>query len=115
MHVVLARPVPDSPLVAPLTGHTPLDRRADEAAVDDETLRSLLGSSLSLSADDDLSRHVAQMLRRMPVPPLFRTSPWLRRCRAHVLGDEGTVVGTVRVVYRTGFGLRMDSVEVADR
>ncbi|MFD3586892.1 hypothetical protein [Streptomyces sp. NPDC058683] len=112
VRVVLLRPVPRSPLVLPLAGHAPVDLQAHEPAIDNETLQSLLGSSLFLTADEDVPVEVVEALCGMPVPPLFRTSPWLRRCRALVLEEEGTRLGSVRVVYRTGLGLRMDSADM---
>ncbi|MEU9406621.1 hypothetical protein AB0E08_13135 [Streptomyces sp. NPDC048281] len=112
VRVVLVRPVPGSPLVVPLAGRTPVDLQAHEPTIDNETLQSLLGSSLLLIVDEDIPVEVVGALCEMPVPPLFRTSPWLRRCRALVLEVEGTLLGSVRVVYRTGLGLRWDSADM---
>lgn len=112
VRVVLMRPVPGSSLVVPLAGGSPVDLQAQEAALDDGILQSLLDSSLWVSTDEDVPAQAVQLLRRMPVPPLFASSAWLRRCRALVLDEGGTQLGTVRVLYRTGLGLRMDSADM---
>ena len=112
VRVVLMRPVPGSSLVVPLAGGSPVDLQAQEAALDDAILQSLLDSSLWVSAEEDVPAAAVEVLRRLPVPPLFASSAWLRRCRALVLDEGSTHLGAVRVLYRTGLGLRMDSADM---
>ncbi|MFF4827943.1 hypothetical protein ACFY20_34135 [Streptomyces sp. NPDC001312] len=108
VRVVLVRRLPASPLVVPLTGGTPMDLRATAGAHSDEVVQSLLDSSLTLDATEDIPPKVIDALRRAAVPPLFRASPWLRRCRPLVLEDGHTLLGGVRVAYRSGRGLWME-------
>ncbi|MEU1940519.1 hypothetical protein ACH49O_41150 [Streptomyces coeruleorubidus] len=112
VHLVLVRKLPGSPLVVPLAGQGALDLQAEQNTVDDETVRMLLDSSLVVDAGEDITQEVVDALRRMGVPPLFRASPWLRRCRALVLEDGSAVVGGVRIGYRTGRGLWVDHADV---
>jgi hypothetical protein len=112
VHLVLVRPLPGSPLVVPLAGQGPLDLQAEHTTVDDETVRILLDSSLVVDAGEDIAPEVVAALRCLPVPPLFRLSPWLRRCRALVLQDGCAVLGGVRIGYRTGRGLWVDQADV---
>ncbi|MER6408553.1 hypothetical protein ABZ918_34060 [Streptomyces viridosporus] len=112
VHLVLVRRLPGSPLVVPLAGQAALDLQAERETVDDETVRLLLDSSLVVDAGEDVGPEVVEALRRMAVPPLFRASAWLRRCRALVLEDGCAVLGDIRIGYRTGRGLWVDQAEV---
>ncbi|MFJ8364396.1 hypothetical protein [Streptomyces sp. NPDC093984] len=112
VHLVLVRRLPGSPLVVPLTGEVVLDLQAEQKRVDDETVRILLDSSLVVDAGEDIGADVVDALQHMAVPPLFRASAWLRRCRALVLEDGHAVLAGVRIGYRTGRGLWVDHVDV---
>ncbi|MFI2380502.1 hypothetical protein ACH5AO_36530 [Streptomyces sp. NPDC018964] len=112
VHLVLVRRLPGSPLVAPLAGRAALDLQAEQETVDDETVRILLDSSLVVEVGEDIGPEVVEALRSMAVPPLFRGSAWLRRCRALVLEDGCAVLGGVRIGYRTGRGLWVDHADV---
>ncbi|MGK5447307.1 hypothetical protein [Streptomyces radiopugnans] len=114
MHLVLVRRLPGSPLVVPLAGQTALDLQAEQKTVDDETVRILLDSSLVVDVGEDIAPEAVDALRRMAVPPLFRSSPWLRRCRALALEGGCAALGGVRIGYRTGRGLWVDHADVTD-
>ncbi|MET7903882.1 hypothetical protein ABZS86_21520 [Streptomyces sp. NPDC005355] len=111
-HLVLVRRLPGSPLVVPLTGQAALDLQAEQKTVDHETVRILLDSSLVVDAGEDIGPDVVDALQHLAVPPLFRASAWLRRCRALVLEDGHAVLGGVRIEYRTGRGLWVEHVDV---
>ncbi|MGW2710443.1 hypothetical protein ACWC4J_15830 [Streptomyces sp. NPDC001356] len=114
VHLVLVRQLPDSPLVVPLAGRAALDLQAEQATVDSGTVRVLLDSSLVVHAGEDIAPQVVDALQHMAVPPLFRSSPWLRRCRALVLHDGRAVLGGICIGYRTGRGLWVDHADVTD-
>lgn len=112
VHLVLVRRLPGSPLVVPLAGRAALDLQAEQETADDETVRILLDSSLVVEAGEDIGPEVVEALRRMAVPPLFRASAWLRRCRALVLEDGCAVLGDMCIGYRVGRGLWVDHADV---
>jgi hypothetical protein len=112
VHLVLLRQLPGSPLVVPLAGQVALDLQAERKTVDDETVQTLLDSSLVVDAGEDIGPSLVEALRGMAVPPLFRASAWLRRCRALVLQDGRAVLGGACIRYRTGRGLWVDPADV---
>jgi hypothetical protein len=106
------RRLPGSSSVVPLAGGEVVDLHSEAGAPDEETVRSLLDSSLLVEAGEDVPPGVVEALRRLPVPALFRASSWLRRCRVLVLDEGSTTLGAARISYRMGRGLRVDSADI---
>ncbi|TVT22901.1 hypothetical protein FNH05_33240 [Amycolatopsis rhizosphaerae] len=78
-----------------------------------EVCAELADATVTLHAPEDVSARVLEVLRRMPVPPAFRATPWSRHQRGVILHDQRCHVGGVVLVYDPVVGLRAD--EEGDR
>jgi hypothetical protein len=86
----------DGDVVVDLAASTPLAREACAELVD---------STVRLLASADVPREVVDLLRQIPVPTAFHTTPWLREHRAVVLHDDQFVLGSFTLVYDSDLGL----------
>ncbi len=84
-------------------GGRPLGPNGDAAAHDDSLLEEVVGATVRLPANRDITAAARADLAPLPG---WRHDPWLRRARALVLDDELSVaLGRYRLAYDDGTGL----------
>ncbi len=103
--------------VTPAGASVPLDL-ADDGPPTDNVLEALLDAAVELSAPVDLDAAVIRAITTMPVPPLFRSSPWLHQHRALVFTEGRCRVGGYTLRYHPQLGVHVEepaAVVVAQR
>lgn len=95
----------------PVAGSTPIDLDNGAEPVN-EMLTELLASTVRVRADDGTPPGVMAALRKIPVPPLFRTSPWLDASRPIIVCDGVGRADELTLNYSHDSGLRIDHPEV---
>ncbi|MFI0937414.1 hypothetical protein [Streptomyces sp. NPDC021020] len=111
--VVVMHQVPGTTAAVPHGGGHRVDL-GQLGPLSQDVVNMLRDSMISLQAGGDVPPAVIEELKGLPVPELFRGSPWLRRARALVLMDGRARVAGAAVGYRAGLGLWVAEDTVSD-
>lgn len=99
----------------PVAGRTPI-RLADGSEPVGDLLTELLDSTVRVTTAEGIPPGVLMALRDIPVPPAFRSSPWLADSRPVIMRDGTGHLGELSVRYTDETGLHIvlpDAEEVS--